>query len=113
MALLELAAFIDQSDIFLTGDTSTMHLAAARKMLPYTARSELLPRNTVKIIALFGGTHPGFHGYSRRTTIIGKGREEQTTFVPGIAKELYHLDGKDFFDHISSRQITEAILFVQ
>jgi len=110
MALLELAAFIDQSDIFLTGDTSTMHLAATRKMLPYAAHSDLLPRNTVKIIALFGGTHPGFHGYSRRTTIIGRGRMEQTAFAPGIAKEIYHPDGRDFFDHISSGQITEAIL---
>ena len=110
MTLLELAAFIDQSDIFLTGDTSTMHLAAARKMLPYAARSDFLPRNMVKIIALFGGTHPGFHGYSRRTTIIGRGRKEQIAFVPGIAKEVYHPDGRDFFDHISCGQITEAIL---
>jgi ADP-heptose:LPS heptosyltransferase len=108
--LLELAAFIDQSDIFLTGDTSTMHLAAAYKRLASPARADLFPRNTVKIIVLFGGTHPGFHGYSRRTIILGRGRKEQATFVPGIAKELYHPNGQNFFDHISPSQLTSAIL---
>lgn len=110
MAPRELAAFIDQSDIFLTGDTSTMHLAVARKTLPPTASTDVLPRNTAKIITLFGGTHPGLHGYSRHSIIIGRGRKEQTALAPGIAKEMYHQEGKDFFDHISPDQITDAIL---
>lgn len=107
---LELAAFIDQSDIFLTGDTSTMHLAVAHKMLSSTVCADVFPRNTVKIIALFGGTHPGLHGYNQRTTIIGRGRKEQATFAPGILKEAYHRTEKDFFDHISPQEITSAIL---
>lgn len=111
MSLLELAAFIDQCDIFLTGDTGTMHLAAAYKVLPPTASSDLLPRNATKIIALFGGTHPYFHGYSQRSVIIGKGRREQAAFAPGIFKEIYHREaGKNFFDHITPQQITRAIL---
>lgn len=111
MSLLELAAFIDQCDIFLTGDTGTMHLAAAYKVLPGTVSSELSPRNATKIIALFGGTHPYFHGYSQRSVIIGKGRREQAAFAPGIFKEIYHRGaGKNFFDHISPQQITRAIL---
>lgn len=110
MPLLELAAFIDQSDIFLTGDTCTMHLAAASKTLSATNCTAMLPRNSAKIIALFGGTNPGLHGYSKRSTIIGKGRKEQTAFAPGIAKEGYCANGKDLFDHVSSHQITSAIL---
>lgn len=110
LPLLDLAALIDQSDIFLTGDTSTMHLAAAFKTLAPGTYTENLPRNVVKIIALFGGTHPGLHGYSQRSIIIGRGRKEQITFAPGVAKELHHSTGKDFFDHISSQQITSAIL---
>lgn len=110
MHLLELAAFIDQSDIFLTGDTSTMHLAAAIKTLAPSARSNVCPRNANAIIALFGGTHPGLHGYSKRTTIIGKGRKDQFAFAPGIIKETYHARTMNFFDHISPRQLTDAIL---
>lgn len=110
LPLLDLAALIDQNDIFLTGDTSTMHLAAAFKRLVPGACAENVPRNVVKIIALFGGTHPGLHGYSQRSIIIGKGRKEQITFAPGVAKEMHDPKEKDFFDHISSQQITSAIL---
>ena len=110
MSFLELAAFIDQSDIFLTGDTCTMHLAVASKTLPASLCTDVFPRNTVKIIALFGGTHPGFHGYSQRTTIIGEGRKEQSAIAPGLYKEMCHRTEKNFFDHISPQQITNAIL---
>lgn len=110
LPVLELAALIDQYDMLLTGDTSTMHLAAACKTLAYQARADLFPRNTIKIIALFGGTHPGLHGYSRRSVILGKGRKEQASFTPGIIKEMYHPTGQDFFDHISPAQLTRAIL---
>lgn len=108
--LLELAALIDQSDVFITGDTSVMHLAAATKRIEQPVCKELAPKNAVKIIALFGGTHPGLHGYCKRTIILGRGRKEQTRFTPGVAKDLYHPKGKDLFDHIAPRQLTDAIL---
>lgn len=110
MPLLELAALIDQSDIFVTGDTGTMHLAATYKMIPPTVNNDVSPRNTVKIITLFGGTNPGLHGYNERTIILGKGRKEQTKFAPGVAKDMYKPDGKNFFDHIPPCQLTEAIM---
>jgi ADP-heptose:LPS heptosyltransferase len=110
LPLLDLAALIDQNDIFITGDTSTMHLAAASKMVSPGASTAVIPQNAVKIIALFGGTHPGLHGYSQRSIIIGKGRKEQTTLAPGIAKEMHRPQKENFFDHISSCQITSAIL---
>jgi ADP-heptose:LPS heptosyltransferase len=105
--LLELAAFIDQCDIFISGDTAVMHLAAARKVV----RGEgCAPRNTVKIITLFGGTNPALYGYSQRTIILGRGRKEQAKIVPGIVKDLYDPKGKNLFDHISPQQLTDVIV---
>lgn len=106
--LLATTAVIDQADIFLSGDTSVMHLAVATKVLPKPA--DVTPRNTVKIIVLFGGTHPGLYGYSTRTTILGRDRKEQKTFSPGIAKEFYNPRNVDLFDHITPRQLTAALL---
>jgi Glycosyltransferase family 9 (heptosyltransferase) len=108
--LQDVAAFIDQSNLFITGDTGLMHIAAATKKLRVWDDTTYCPTNSVKIIALFGGTNPSFYGYRERTIIVGKGRKEQTAFIPGIAKESYDPKGKNLFDHISPRQLTEAIL---
>jgi hypothetical protein len=107
--LLETAALIDQADIFVTGDTGVMHLAAATKMLGRGESAAFAPRNTVKIIAIFGGTNPDIYGYKERTMIIGKGRKEQRTLCPGYMKDLFKPRGKDLFDHISPQQLAEAI----
>lgn len=106
----DLAALLDQCEIVITGDTSTMHLAAAYKLLANRGEREWLPRNQARIIALFGGTHPGLYGYSQRTLILGKWRKEQFTLTPGIAKDFYRPNGRDLFDHIAPWQLTEAIL---
>ena len=108
--LLELAALIDQSDIFITGDTGAMHLAAAEKKLRQAACEELTPRNSVKIITLYGGTNPAIHGYPRRAIILGRGRKEQARLIPGVAKDMYRPNGKNLFDHIDPQQLTNAIL---
>ena len=109
-SLLELAAFIDQSDFFITGDTGVMHLASATKKIAHAVDEEFVPCNSVKIIALFGGTHPGLFGYCRRTIILGRGRKEQARFAPGVAKDMYNPRGKNLFDHIAPQQLTDAIL---
>lgn len=111
-SLLETTALIDQADIFVTGDTGVMHLAAASKKIRTENTAGHAPRNTVQILALFGGTNPGFYGYSKRTRIVGKGRKEQAAYRPGIAKESYNPKGRDLFDHISPGQLTEAIMCV-
>ncbi|WP_165423161.1 glycosyltransferase family 9 protein [Ktedonosporobacter rubrisoli] len=108
--LLEMAALIDQSDVFLSGDTGVMHLAAAYKKLNEGDDISFAPRNSAKIVALFGGTNPGYYGYSRRTTILGRGRREQTALRPGFFKEAYKLKGRNLFDHITSKQILDAVL---
>jgi ADP-heptose:LPS heptosyltransferase len=108
--LLELTAFLDQADIFVTGDTGLMHLAVACKCLTPDDDPYYMPRNRLKTIVLFGGTNPAFYGYSRHTTILGKGRKEQAAYRPGIVKESYNARGKNFFDHILPSQLTEAII---
>src|SRR5579884_124330 len=108
-SLLELAALIDQCDLFVSGDTGVMHLAAATKRLASASGGACEPRNTVKIISLFGGTNPALHGYSKRSIILGRGRKEQTRIAPGVMKDLYDPAGKNLFDHIVPQELTDAI----
>jgi ADP-heptose:LPS heptosyltransferase len=111
--LLETAALIDQADIFLTGDTGVMHLAATRKALPnddMRKDPEIAPSNAVAIVVLFGGTNPAFFGYRTRTTILGQGRKEQKAIKPGLSKAGYNTHGRDFFDHIAPHDIANAII---
>ncbi len=108
--LLETTALLDQADIVITGDTGVMHLAVTTRKFREDDYGRLLPRNAVNTIALFGGTNPGLHGYSKRTTILGRGRKEQTMIAPGIFKEAYYGKQRDFFDHITSEQLTVAII---
>src|SRR5207248_5830960 len=67
--LLDVVAFIDQSDMFITGDTGLMHLAVATKKLGDKDNATCYPNNSVKIMELFGGTNPSFYGHSQRTII--------------------------------------------
>jgi hypothetical protein len=108
--LPDVAAFIDQADIFVTGDTGLMHLAATFKKIVEDDAALYYPHNGVRIIALFGGTNPGLYGYRERTTILGRGRKEQLAFKPGIAKETYNPGDRNLFDHITPEQLTRAIL---
>jgi hypothetical protein len=108
--LLDVAAFIDQPDVFVSGDTGLMHLAATTKLLREDDNSDYCPNNSVKIISLFGGTAPSFYGYNKRTIILGRGRKEQASFIPGIAKEAYNPRGKKLFDHIHPHELAEAII---
>ncbi|HEX9132744.1 MAG TPA: glycosyltransferase family 9 protein, partial [Ktedonobacteraceae bacterium] len=67
--LLEMAALIDQADIFVTGDTGVMHLAAATKRVVQDQATPFAPKNSVIIIAIFGGTNPDIWGEGERTII--------------------------------------------
>ena len=86
-----------------------MHLAVAVKRLREKEDGYSL-RNSRKVIVLFGGTNPGLHGYSNQTIILGRGRKEQTALVPGIFKEAYNGKQRNFFDHITPQQLTDAII---
>ena len=109
LSVLDTTALIDQAEIFITGDTGTMHLAVAFKIL-VEKESGYSARNSRKVIALFGGTNPGLHGYSKQTIILGRGRKEQSAVIPGIFKEAYIGKERNFFDHIAPHELTDAIL---
>jgi hypothetical protein len=105
-----LMALIDRADVFVTGDTGLMHLAVARKEVYPEEQNGYVFRNTTKVIALFGGTHPGLFGYDKLSVILGRGRKEQSRLIPGIFKEAYLRRRDDWFDHILPQQVAKAIL---
>ncbi len=57
------SAIIDQSDVFITGDTGPLHLAAARKFSTKTGKSL---RNKTAVFSVFGSTPPKVYGYDSR-----------------------------------------------
>lgn len=110
MPLPELAALVDQGDLLIAGDTGVTHLAVATKKVRGALSPGCSPRNATRIIELFGGTNPGLYGYGERTYILGRGRKEQRKLAPGIAKDLYDPKGRNLFDHIAPRELTDAIM---
>lgn len=57
-------ALIDLSDIYLTGDTGPLHLAAARK---YSSSDGSSLRNKTAIFSIFGGTPSRIYGFDSKT----------------------------------------------
>jgi len=109
MTLLDTAALIDQADIDRKSTRLNMHLASATKKVRQDISTSCMPKNSVKIIAIYGGTNPDIWGNNERTIIVGRGRREQRYFSPGFLKDMYNPRGKDLFDHISPQQLTETI----
>ncbi|MFZ1083167.1 MAG: glycosyltransferase family 9 protein [Candidatus Kryptoniota bacterium] len=58
------AALVDFADVFITGDTGPLHLAAARKFSRGSGKSL---RNKTAIFSIFGGTPPRIYGYDSKT----------------------------------------------
>jgi ADP-heptose:LPS heptosyltransferase len=54
------AALIDHSDVFITGDTAPLHIAAAKKII---VDSELRFRNSTAVVGIFGATSSKIYGY--------------------------------------------------
>ncbi len=54
------AALIDNSDLFITGDTGPLHIAAARK---YIVNSDSRFKNSTAIVGIFGATSAKIYGY--------------------------------------------------
>ena len=53
-------ALVDLSDVFISGDTGPLHLAAARK---YSRRTRKSLRNKTAVLSVFGGTPFHIYGY--------------------------------------------------
>jgi len=60
MRLDAYAALIDRADLFVTGDTGPLHLAAARR---YSRSGNHRFRNATAILSFFGATMPRMSGY--------------------------------------------------
>ena len=54
------AALTDHSDVFVTGDTAPLHIAAAKKII---VDSELSFRNSTAVVGIFGATSSKIYGY--------------------------------------------------
>lgn len=57
-------ALVDFSDVFITGDTGPLHLAAARK---FSRESGESLRNRTAVLSIFGGTPSHIYGYDSET----------------------------------------------
>jgi ADP-heptose:LPS heptosyltransferase len=55
------AALIDRADVFVTGDTGPLHLAAARR---YSRSGSHTFRNRTAVLSFFGATMPRMSGYA-------------------------------------------------
>ncbi len=60
MELDTYSALIDWSDVFISGDTGPLHIAAARK---HDRSKNTFLRNRTSVFSVFGGTPPRFSGY--------------------------------------------------
>jgi hypothetical protein len=60
MPLDSYAALMDLADVFITGDTGPLHLAAARR---YSRSGRHRFRNRTAVLSLFGATVPRMSGY--------------------------------------------------
>jgi len=54
------AALTDHSDVFITGDTAPLHIAAAKKII---VDSDLSYRNSTAVVGIFGATSSKIYGY--------------------------------------------------
>jgi hypothetical protein len=76
-SLVDLAALVDHCDVFVSGDTGPLHIAAARKHVVGTG-TEL--RNRTSIVNVFKATDPRIYGYdSARPDLIDAGQEAPAT----------------------------------
>jgi ADP-heptose:LPS heptosyltransferase len=75
-------ALMDFADVFITGDTGPLHLAAARKFSREFGNSL---RNETAVISIFGGTPPRIYGYDSVTPGFFPANQDATSraFVSG------------------------------
>lgn len=109
--LMSVVALTEIVDLIITGDTGIMHIAAAQKVVVDINRkkSNIKPKNQFNTIAIFGGTNPGLYGYPIQTIILGRGSSEQKKIRPGLLKEGYNPGNRDYFGHISIKNVINAI----
>lgn len=65
-------ALIDHSDVFISGDTGPLHLAAARKV---EKNGKKALRNRTSVLSVFGATPPRFSGYDSGPGFLESGQD--------------------------------------
>lgn len=83
------AALIDFADVFISGDTGPLHVAAARKYSRETGRAL---RNRTAVLSVFGGTPSNIYGYDSK--------------APGFLPANQDAPSRAFVAHNSCRNIT-------
>jgi hypothetical protein len=83
MPLATYSALIDWSDLFLSGDTGPLHIAAARKF----DRGRHAPlRNRTRVFSVFGATPPRFSGYdSRQPGFLGSAQDRESRTYQSVS----------------------------
>ncbi len=110
------AALIDRCDIFITGDTGPLHIAAARK---YSRLKGHEFRNRTAIFSVFGATPPRIYGYDSRLPGFFPANQDAPSHVyiaPSscrnmlcIAKKFITCDPGCFFGSLDIEEIISGI----
>lgn len=122
-------ALIDQTDVFISGDTGPLHLAAARR---YSRETGMELRNKTAVFSIFGGTPPTIYGYDSTTpgffpanqdapsrTFVGNAPCRNITCINKMAKTckdvrcFHELDVKGIVREISSYLQTSRKSFIR
>lgn len=108
-------ALIDQSDLFLSGDTGPLHLAAARKT-DESGKRQL--RNRTAVFSVFGATPPHFSGYDSGPGFLESGQdapakayqsESSCRNITCVHKMAKVCDANGCFEDLDSRKILADI----
>lgn len=115
LSLETYTALIDHSDLFLSGDTGPLHLAAARKT-DKSGKSQL--RNRTTVFSVFGATPPRFSGYDSGPGFLESGQdapakayqsESACRNITCIHKMGKVCDAKGCFEDLDSKKIVDDI----
>ncbi|MGC9602935.1 MAG: glycosyltransferase family 9 protein [Minisyncoccia bacterium] len=106
------ASLIDLCDIFITGDTGPLHIAAARKV---PKRGDREFRNRTAVLSIFGATPPRIYGYDSRLLGFLPANQDAPSHVyilPSsnrnltyIVKKYIAADERSFFENINQDEI--------
>ena len=110
------AALIDLCDIFITGDTGPLHIAAARK-IPKSGGHKF--RNKTAVISIFGATPPRIYGYDSNQPGFPSANQDapsRTYITPSSTRNLTYIvkkyiaaDERSFFDNLNIDKIVSDI----
>jgi ADP-heptose:LPS heptosyltransferase len=110
------AALIDHCDVFITGDTGPLHIAAARKR---AREGNHRFRNRTAVLSVFGATPPRLYGYDSSSPGFFAANQDapSRTYVPPssarnltyIVKEHIAADEEDFFKNLDLNGIISSV----